>query len=207
VKFRYSVAWVSASVVFALAACGGGGSKPIVPKAGADAGAEGGSIFATTPPPSGLPPMAQMPPAGVIGSKKAKKRADAALASCTGASSPAAKDPLDFVKRTGEACAAASKMKPLGPPIRGQQADKDAHQEHRVRVEANKCYRVYFATDEAVKDAVLVVRDSAGDIVAESPAAAVPEDGTMCFSVADELTLLVAIGRGKGAYAAQMWGE
>ena len=151
--------------------------------------------------------MAAMPPAGVAGSKKAKKRTDGALYACGGGAKPSAKDPADLVKRLGEACATASKMKPVGPMIRAQQADRDAHQAHKVRVEANKCYRVVFATDENIKDAVVVMRDSAGDVVAESPAAALPEDGAVCFTSADEVTLMVGIGAGKGAYAAQVWSD
>ncbi|MDB4933629.1 MAG: hypothetical protein JWP87_601 [Labilithrix sp.] len=143
----------------------------------------------------------------MTGSKKAKKKTDGALFACGGGAKPTAKDPADLVKRLGEACASAAKMKPVGPMIRAQQADRDAHQEHKVRVEANKCYRVVFATDENVHDAVVVMRDSAGDIVAESPAAALPEDGALCFTTADEVTLMVGIGSGKGAYAAQVWSE
>lgn len=56
-----------------------------------------------------------------------------------------------------------------------------------------------------MKDAVLALRDSAGDMVAESPSAALPADGTICFTASDEVTLLVGIGAGKGAYAAQVW--
>jgi len=148
-----------------------------------------------------------MPPPGVAGSKKAKKKTDGTLYACGGGAKPTAKDPADLVKRLGEACAATSKMKPVGAMIKATQADRDAHQEHRVRVEANKCYRVVFAADENVHDAVVVMRDSAGDIVAESPGAALPEDGALCFTAADEVTLLVAIGAGKGAYAAQVWSD
>jgi len=148
-----------------------------------------------------------MPPPGVAGSKKARRRPDAALYACGGGAKPTAKDPADLVKRVGEACAAASKMKPLGAAIRGTQADKDAHQEQKVKVDANKCYRVYFAADENVKDAVVVLRDSAGDVVGESAGVALPADGAVCFTAADELTLLVGIGAGRGAYAVQVWSE
>lgn len=194
---------------FALACGAGGGastSAPAAPSASASAPARPSGL-AVTPPPSGLPPMAAMPPPGVAGSKKAKKKGDGALYACGAGARPSAKDPGDLVKKVGEGCAAASKMKPVGAPIRGTQADRDAHQEHKVRVEANKCYRVYFATDESVKDAVLVVRDSAGDVVAESPGVALPEDGAVCFTSADEVTLMVAIGAGKGGYVMQLWGE
>lgn len=190
------------------AACGGGKTvtgPAIAPSASASGSATGGP--GVTPPPSGLPPMAVMPPPGVVGSKKAKKKTDGALFACGGGAKPSAKDPADLVKRLGEACASAAKMKPASAMIRAQQADRDAHQEHKVRVEANKCYRVVFATDENVHDAVVVMRDSAGDMVAESPSAALPDDGAVCFTSADEVTLMIAIGAGKGAYAAQVWSD
>jgi hypothetical protein len=189
------------------AACGGGAKVPVQGSA-KDGGAEAGRpTMATTPPPSGLPPMAAMPPPGVTGSKKAKERKDPALGSCSGAARPQAKDPADHVKRVGESCAAASKMRAVGAVLRGQQGDKDAHQENRFRAEANHCYRVYFAGDEAAKDVVIVLRDSAGDIVAEAPGPAVPENGAACFTTSDEVTLLVGVGSGKGAWAAQVWSD
>jgi hypothetical protein len=151
--------------------------------------------------------MASMPPPGVVGSRKARKKTEAAAYACGAGARTSARDPAEQVKRIGEACAAAVRMRPLGAPIRGQEGDRDGHQEHRLRVEANKCYRIYFSTDEAVHDAVLVVRDSAGDLVAESASAALPEDGSVCFTAADELTLLVAVGAGKGGYVAQVWSD
>ena len=189
-------------------ACGGGGAKTPA-TGGADAGAEGGpgAGLTTSPPPSGLPPMASMPPPGVAGSKKAKRRPDAALAACSGATRTPAKDPADLVKRLGDGCMQASKMKPASAMLRGQQADKDTHQENKLRVEANRCYRLYVAADDSVKDMVVVLRDSAGDIVAESPGPAVPEDGAVCFNAADEISILVGVGSGKGTWAAQVWSD
>jgi hypothetical protein len=201
------------SLIAIAAACGGGGGSGKQATGPNAAGSAGGSAstgegsFAQTPPPSGLPALAAMPPPGVTGSKKAKKKSDGALFACGGGARPIAKDPSDLVKRLGESCASAAKMKPVGAMIRAQQADRDAHQEHKVRVEANKCYRVVFAADENVHDAVVVMRDSAGDMVAESAGAALPEDGAICFTTADEVTLMVGIGAGKGAYAAQVWSD
>lgn len=202
------------SLIAVAAACGGSGSgsgkHATGPNAAGSASGStsvGGGSFAQTPPPSGLPPLAAMPPPGVTGSKKAKKKSDGALFACGGGARPIAKDPGELVKRLGESCASAAKMKPVGAMIRAQQADRDAHQEHKVRVEANKCYRVVFAADENVHDAVVVMRDSAGDMVAESAGAALPEDGAICFTTADEVTLMVGIGAGKGAYAAQVWSD
>lgn len=195
------------SVVTVAAACGGGAKTPA--KLGpADAGAEAGAgQLATSPPPSGLPPMAAMPPPGVAGSKRAKRKPDDALSACAATFAPQGKDPAALVQKIGEACAAASKMKPLGPPMRGQQADKDAHQESKFRAEANRCYRVYVASDEGAKDVVVVLRDSAGDVVVEAPAPAVPQDGVVCFTTADEVSLLVGVGSGKGSWTAQVWSD
>jgi hypothetical protein len=188
------------------AACAGRATVPTKSRANGDAGAEGGAApLVMSPPPSGLPPMSPMPPPGVAGSKKVKRRVDPALAACGGVAKPQAKDPVDHVKRIGEACAAAAKMKPVLSILRGQQGDKDAHQENKFRAEANHCYRLYFAGDESVKDVVIVLRDSAGDVVAEAPGPAVPHDGVACFTSGDEVSILVGIGSGKGAWAAQVW--
>jgi hypothetical protein len=205
-----SIGSVVVAAALPLIACGGDGkpvAQPTKPATSAGGSASAGAGLALSPPPSGLPPLAPMPPPGVAGSKKAKKKTDAALYACGGGAKPSAKDPAALVKQLGEACATTAKMKPVGAMIRAQQADRDAHQEHKVRVEANKCYRVVFATEENVKDAVVVMRDSAGDVVAESPGAALPEDGAVCFTSSDEVTLLIGIGTGKGAYAAQVWSD
>lgn len=203
-RITTSLATLGAATLL-LGACGGGKATAGPPQPASRAADAGAAPLTTTPPPAGLPPMAPMPPPGVAGSRKAKTRPDDALASCAGAARGASA--AEQVKRAGEACATASKMRPLGALIRGSQTDKDAHQEHRFKVEAGKCYRVYFAAEDAVKDAVVVLRDSAGDVVAESPGAALPEDGAACFTQGDEVTLLVGIGSGKGAYAAQVWSD
>lgn len=147
-----------------------------------------------------------MPPPGVTGSRKAKKKSEASYFTCA-SDAKAGGDPSEQVKRMGEACRAATKMRPVGDAMRSEQTDKDAHQEKRFRAEANKCYRVYFASDDKAKDTVVVMRDSAGDMVGESPNRALPEDGAVCFTTADEVTLLVAVGSGKGAWALQVWGD
>jgi hypothetical protein len=192
-----------------LAACGGGGTNPPANGAKGPAGGaadSGAPQLVTSPPPSGLPPMASMPPPGVAGSKKAKRKPDAALAACS-AARPQGKEPADLVKRLGETCASSSKMKPASAMLRGSQGDKDASQENKFRAEANRCYRLYFASDDAAKDVVVVLRDSAGDIVAEAPGPAVPEEGKACFTSADEVSVVVGVGSGKGNWAAQVWSD
>jgi hypothetical protein len=151
--------------------------------------------------------MAPMPPPGVAGSKKAKVKDEAALAECGGKVPPHAKDPAALVKKIGEGCAAASKMKPLGAPLKGTQGDKDAPQDNKFHADANHCYRVYFASDDGAKDVVVTLRDGAGDVITESPGPSAPQNGAVCFTTADDVTLSLAIGSGKGAWAAQVWGN
>lgn len=195
------------TVGFAFAACGGG-QKDVAPvNAPVPSGsASASAAFATTPPPSGLPPMAAMPPPGVAGSKKGKTKPVANAFACA-SDKTSAKDPGDLVKKNGEACAAPLKMHVVGAPLRGTEADKDAQQDHKQHVDANKCYRVYFAGDEGVRDIVAIARDSNGDVVAQSGGTALPQDGAMCFTAADDVTLSIAIGAGKGAYVAQWWSD
>ncbi len=148
--------------------------------------------------------MATMPPPGVQGSKRAKLKPDATLRACV-TTDGRAKDPAAALRQLGESCASASKMKPLGAPIRGQQGDKDPHQENKFRAEGNHCYRVYVATEESALDLVVVLRDSAGDIIAESKGPAIPEEGSVCFTTSDEVTMMIGVGSGKGAWVAQVY--
>jgi hypothetical protein len=203
------VVFVLPPVIAALAlACGGQAKTPTKPAA--DAGAPTDAAVATftpSPPPSGLPPLAPMPPPGVAGSKKAKVKNDAALGPCSGPFRAQAKDPAGDVKRHGEACAAASKSKALGAPMRGSQADRDPAFAGRFHADANHCYRVYVAGDESAKDVTVVLRDSAGDVILESPAPVAPAGGAVCFSAADDVSVLVGVGSGKGEWVAQVWGD
>src|SRR5690606_32022643 len=126
---------------------------------------------------------------------------------CSGAATGAAKAPEQLVERLGQECSAPAKMKPVGAMLRGRQADRDPHQEQTFHAEANRCYRVYLAGDEGVRQLVAVLRASAGAIIAEGRAPAVPEDGAVCFTAADDVQLLVGVGSGKGAWAARVYGD
>lgn len=144
-----------------------------------------------------------MPPPGVAGSKKATIKADASLGGCE-LEKGRAKEPATLLAQLARSCSETG-WKPAGPLIRGEQADHDAHQEYRVHVDPNKCYRVVFAAEESIQDAVVAMRDSAGDAVSESAGATLPEDGALCFRTADDVVLTIAIGSGRGKYAAQVW--
>lgn len=151
--------------------------------------------------------MATMPPPGVAGSSAGAVTVDEALFRCAAGASARGDAPLGAVKKLGEACKAVSKMSPLGAPVQRSQADRDAHQEHGFHARAGKCYRVYFAADAGVADSSLVLRDTSGAMIARSATGALPDDGRVCFTRDDDVTLLVGIGSGKGSWAVQVWSD
>jgi hypothetical protein len=147
--------------------------------------------------------MAEMPPPGVRGSKKATLKSVAGAA-CTVAASGAG-DPSARLKSFAESCNRAAKLGAKGSVFAGSVGEGDPHKEHAFHVEANHCYRVYAAFEAT--DAIVALRDSAGDTVSESPSGASPDTGASCFRVADDVTVVVSAGTGKGRYAAQVWGD
>jgi hypothetical protein len=195
------------AIAFLAIACGGPSTPPItpLPTTPADAGNEAAASWTTlTPPPSGLPPMAQMPPPGVIGSKKAHVNEKADGASCVDVVRAKGAPAADLKKFT-DACAAPMKMHAVSTLLQGTAADTDGAKDVKFHAEAGHCYRA-FAGFEA-KSVVLGVHDSQGGVVAESATGAVPEHGALCFDGADDAVLVVSVGTGKGAFAAQVWGN
>lgn len=165
------------------------------------------------PPPSGMgslplpttvPSAVSMPPAGVVGSKKIRRRDDAGLRACVPAKI-ASKDVAGELAKVAAACDRAAKLKPVGAAMRGSQKDDAPAAEHKVKVDAGKCYRVYIAHDGA--SLVLGMRDSSGDLVGESPTLALPEGGLVCFTASDEVAITVASGSGRADYAVQLFAE
>jgi hypothetical protein len=146
-----------------------------------------------------------MPPPGVAGSKKAKNKHDPSFAACHASFRTTSKDLGAEVAKLGQSCATSTKMHAIGGLLRGTQGDGDPHQEYKVRVEANHCYRVFVAYD--VKDIGLLVRDSSGDVAGEDSGRALFDDGAICFTSADDATVVVTVGGGRGAYAAQVWSD
>ncbi len=139
--------------------------------------------------------MRETPPPGVRGSKLAtRKRESAPCYAGDGAKANA--------EASIKANVAACKAKAQGAAFRGSVTDTEGHVEHRARVEGGRCYRLFVAA--GADDTVVGVRDAAGDMVAESAKASVPEDGWFCFAAAGDVVITVSAGTGKGAYAVQL---
>ncbi|MBL8606784.1 MAG: hypothetical protein JNL38_05665 [Myxococcales bacterium] len=207
---------VVASLGLAVALACGPKPEPTVTPVTAPSASASASAAPTAPPkpppsgmgslplPTAVPAAAPMPPPGVVGSKKIRRRDDAQLRACVPAKI-ASKDVAGELAKVAAACERAAKLKPVGAALRGSQKDDAPAAEHKVKVEAGKCYRVYVAHDGA--SLVVGMRDSAGDLVGESPTLALPEAGLVCFTASDEVAITVASGSGRADYAVQLFAE
>jgi hypothetical protein len=152
-----------------------------------------------------------LPPVPVPKSSVASAKTDESWARCHQSYKATAKDVSKDVMSMATACEKQTKMKLVGKTITGKQADQDKPQSLPLDAKANHCYRVYAQAVDGIKDLDLVVKDSAGIIVAQDstddPSPVVLEDGAVCFTKDDKATIVVSVGMGSGAYAVQVWGD
>jgi hypothetical protein len=181
------------SIVIGAAACGPPAKTTLDPATvgGTDAGA--GRTASTLP--SGLPPYAPMPEPGVKGSRKATLKP-------TDASCLADATKSDLKARLDAVAGCDKGLSGKMPPFEGAAGEGDAAVSTTFRAEKGHCYRVYVTHN--LDSLVVVLTDSAGAQVAESPAVATPEHARACFVDADTVTVSVAGGRGKGRFALQV---
>ncbi len=214
-------ALASLPAVVAVAACGGGEPAPATaanpPVSASAAGASASASSSAAPAAStaeALPPASAAPVAPVPAptSTVATTKTDAAWASChqnykAKGKADAAKD----VEAMARGCAGATKMKPIGKPWTGKQADQDKPQSFPFEAKAHHCYRAYAQASDGIKDLDLVIKDSADVIVGQDstddPSPVVLEDGAVCFSKDDKASVVVSVGMGSGTFAAQVWGD
>jgi len=136
---------------------------------------------------------------------------DPAWAACHATYVAVSKDLVAESLRAGKGCEAVTKMHPILKPEKGTQSDRNPSQEVKFEGKAGTCYRVYAMADAGIKDLDLLLKDSTGAVAAEdstddsSPVLA--EDGAICFSELDDVTLVVSVGAGKGSWALQIWSD
>lgn len=135
-----------------------------------------------------------MPEPGVKGSSKVTlKSADACVggAATNGKAVPVA-----------SLLACDKGLKAVGAAFEGTAGEGDPAQTTTFRAEKGRCYRVYSTSDTG--SLVVVLTDSAGARIAESPGPATPERALACFTSSDTVTVSAATGRGKGHFAVQV---
>jgi hypothetical protein len=204
------------------ASCGGGEAPPPAappaPSASAGPNAEPSASAAPAPSASAAPAAETAsaapppPPAPATpASTKVTTKNDPAWASCHQSYEAKNKEVGKDVAAMAKACATITKMKEVGKPFKGKQADKDTPQSFPLKAKANHCYRVYAQAAEGIKDLDLAIKDSTGAIAGEDstddPSPVVFEDGAVCFKEDDAATVIVSVGMGSGAYAVQVWGD
>ena len=143
-------------------------------------------------------------------SDKVKWKQDPAYAKChndvkTGA------DLAAGVTAMAQGCASALKMHQVGQTTQDTFKNLDKAHPIPLHAEAGHCYRVYGLSEDALQDLDIAMMDSAGKECAEdgsdSPDAVLLEDGAVCFTAADDVTINVAAGNGSGKYVVQVWGD
>jgi hypothetical protein len=204
-----------------LQACGGGEAPPPAapPPPSASAAPSAAPSASAAPPASASaapvetasaappPPPAPTTPA----STKVTTKNDPAWAGCHQTYEAKNKEVGKDVAAMAKACAAITKMKIVGKPFKGKQADKDTPQSFPLKAKANHCYRAYAQAAEGIKDLDLAIKDSTGAIAGEDstddPSPVVFEDGAVCFKEDDAATVIVSVGMGSGAYAVEVWSD
>ena len=160
----------------------------------------------TTPPAS-----TSEPPPVEKKSKKADKKQDPTWAACHKDYKPKTKNLDNEVAAMAKGCAKTTKMKQVGKTLNGKQDAESKPQSFPFKAQAGKCYRAYAESDATITDLDMAIKDSNGDIAGEDstddPSPVVLEDGAVCFKEADNATVIVSVGSGKGAYAVQIWGD
>ncbi len=194
-----------------LAACGGDQKGVEAPKpAPQDAGPpDAVAPQAAVPFASSNVPMAEVAPTFRYGSRKAEKKA----VSPPPCADPGGADPRAQAGAFVHSC--GDKMRPLGPPQAGTQAETAPAQPFKLKAEGGHCYRFYAGSARTVKNLVVVVTDSTGAIAWESRSAqqdgpahlVAPEDGVLCFKSSDDALVTVSVGSGAGPYTLQIVGD
>ncbi len=187
--------WVLA-IGLSLIACGGGTPKAKTP-----------TDTTTTNTDTGVSSLIS---GGSAGSKKAERRTNDKWSACHSSFKPTT-DPATDVVKLGQSCAATTKMHAVGEVMKGTQKTSELPQSFKMRAEANHCYRVYAESTDGITDLDVIVKDSTGAIVGEDSTEdrdpVLMEDGAVCYSEADDSTIVMSVGGGEGSYALQVWSD
>lgn len=108
------------------------------------------------------------------------------------------KDPIVEINARMKACSEKTSLRPMGAPFKGTLDEKGPAASTRVRLSSGHCYRALIAASSEVESLVVVVRDSTGAKVAETPGPILLAEQMICAMTDDEVEVLMSVGRGKG---------
>jgi hypothetical protein len=121
-------------------------------------------------------------------------------------------DPTASLARLTSACGKSTGMAAVTPVRVGEpQAQQDAVERFTFHARANRCYRVYSVGAPEVAELDVAVLDPTGHLAASDASRdrwpVVPARGPLCTEREGAYTLEVAVAKGSGAYALQVWGD
>jgi hypothetical protein len=121
-------------------------------------------------------------------------------------------DPTSSLARLAEACGKATGMRATAPARSGEaQNEEDAVERFTFPARANGCYRVYAVGAAEVVDLDVALVDPAGKVAASDRSATrwpvVPARGPICAEAEGVYTVEVAVTRGRGPFALQVWSD
>ena len=110
-----------------------------------------------------------------------------------------------------KSCIDSTKMHQVGSTTLGEGSREKLVQSIPLKVQANHCYRFFGLAEPSVTDFDIAVIDSAGksagEDVTDSNDALVLEDGNVCFKTDDTVNVNVAVAKGAGKWAVQIWSD
>lgn len=121
-------------------------------------------------------------------------------------------NPRADLERLGALCGAAQGLSAVTEPLRARQAEHEPPAIVALDVPSpGACYRVLAAADRNVQALGLALSGAApGVVVADAHGerwAVLGPDGPLCFPEAGRYRLEIAVQRGAGWYALQIWGR
>lgn len=119
-------------------------------------------------------------------------------------------EPAAAVAKLGRVCGRPAAQRALSPVREAEQTEEEAVERYTFRAEhPGACFRVYAVGDAGVNEMAVEVVNPGGDVIAASKAlgrvAAAPHDAPLCIEEPAVYTVEVAVTRGRGRYALQVW--
>jgi len=121
-------------------------------------------------------------------------------------------EPTSSLSRLAESCGKATGMHAAAPARAGEaQTEEDAVERFTFPVRANGCYRIYAVGAAEVVDLDVALVDGAGKVAATDRSTTrwpvVPARGPLCADAEGVYTVEVAVSRGRGPFALQVWSD
>jgi len=118
-------------------------------------------------------------------------------------------EPDQDLQRLAAMCTEGPDREAATRPLRAERGEGEDGDRHRIHLEAGECYRVLGVGGAGVTELELGLVDPSGRLVARDLVprswSVLPASGPVCPDRAGDWEVVVAVERGRGRYAAQVW--